>query len=1118
MCTYTSTTMKTWNRNILLSLIAFAYFVRGKTVLWEDRESSEFFNLTHSKLVSDNEIPFKWTPIKFPGELFPFDMNNPLDSVTFPSLFPPAKSIPLPPQPDTKTNSPPNIRTFPVDQFPPIDLPKGVPPLIPIDAFNFTFPSSIYNVQIPKFMSVPTANLLTDLSDKFPQLSKDLINNLYSSASKNVSKQYTFSRGSRRPNSPLPANAPPVPVPANTPSVTIATLTTASPTTLPRIPFVTPLVSGVAPTSTASIPKPVPGLSSTTSTSISPPFILTTPRTNPTTSATVTSFVTPVTSLLPNTVQPTTFNSFPVNPLTPAPAQTPITPARTPATTAVPPVTPNTTPVTTVTPVSRVTPAEKATTPAAAGSPTSGPSTTPSSVFAVTLTSLTTSTSFSTPLTSTISAAQITSTPANFTTVSPLDSQTTTHTPMSLSGIFGSSNPENTKTAEQAATVELVSKSVSEMLNLNKTEITDVLSGVVLPQIKDNCSQNAEFPQVSLSSPFTSSELVRSECFRNNANTSSTPLKYRTITGRCNNVAFPDRGKESTVFVRLLDPDYADGVSEPRKSQSKIALPSARLISSSLVGTQVRLAPTWTTMFMQFGQFLDHDLTHTPQTQVQGNCCLPPSGSSPGSTSIANVTLAQTQVNLQCLPIDIPTNDPFYSRFGQRCMEFVRSLPGSRAGCTLGSRDQLNQASSYIDGNQIYGSTLEQANKLRLFQNGFLKSSEPFPSNRRYSLLPSDGRNQTCQDASLNRPCFDAGDIRVNVQIGLQAVQTMFMRHHNLLCQRLQTLNPQWNDEKLYQEARAIVAAQLQHITYNEWLPVLVGDSIRVSNSNTHTGLALLNTGRFTGYNITLNPAMSNEFATAAFRVGHSMVTGNFRRLRANFESSGNETVRDTFFQSSRMYGENVADELIIGMVQDAGKIINNNVVADLSQLLFRSPSATFGMDLVSLNLQRGRDHGLPGYMQFRRLCGLPVANSFQELRSNNNITGILPDDVVVRLASVYQSVDDIDLYVAGISENRINGGIIGPTFACIISEQFSRLRRADRFWYENGLPIPSTFSDAQLAEIRGTTLAKLLCDVSTIMVQSQPRVFETVSTINPIQSCQQFRQFDLSAWKESPL
>ena len=43
----------------------------------------------------------------------------------------------------------------------------------------------------------------------------------------------------------------------------------------------------------------------------------------------------------------------------------------------------------------------------------------------------------------------------------------------------------------------------------------------------------------------------------------------------------------------------------------------------------------------------------------------------------------------------------------------------------------------------------------------------------------------------------------------------------------------------------------------------------------------------------------------------------------------------------------------------------------------------------------------------------------------------------------------EIDLYVGGMSENRVKGGDVGPTFACLLAKQFDFMKRGDSFWYE---------------------------------------------------------------------
>lgn len=129
-------------------------------------------------------------------------------------------------------------------------------------------------------------------------------------------------------------------------------------------------------------------------------------------------------------------------------------------------------------------------------------------------------------------------------------------------------------------------------------------------------------------------------------------------------------------------------------------------------------------------------------------------------------------------------------------------------------------------------------------------------------------------------------------------------------------------------------------------------------------------------------------------------------------------------------------------------------------------------MDLISLNLQRARDHGIPGYNFFREKCNLTRAVNFEDL--NNEIAPHLVD----RLKKIYESVDDIDLFTGGLIENPLHGGSVGPTFGCVIGMQFQRLRKGDRFWHETSDPFVR-FSESQLTEIRKISLAKVVCSNS---------------------------------------
>lgn len=90
------------------------------------------------------------------------------------------------------------------------------------------------------------------------------------------------------------------------------------------------------------------------------------------------------------------------------------------------------------------------------------------------------------------------------------------------------------------------------------------------------------------------------------------------------------------------------------------------------------------------------------------------------------------------------------------------------------------------------------------------------------STDPTDGCNAVDENAK-GRYCFESGDSRANENLFLTTMHLIWARHHNYIASELEKLNPHWNDERIFQEAKRIVTAQLQHITYNEFLPVILG-------------------------------------------------------------------------------------------------------------------------------------------------------------------------------------------------------------------------------------------------------------------------------------------------------
>ncbi len=177
---------------------------------------------------------------------------------------------------------------------------------------------------------------------------------------------------------------------------------------------------------------------------------------------------------------------------------------------------------------------------------------------------------------------------------------------------------------------------------------------------------------------------------------------------------------------------------------------------------------------------------------------------------------------------------------------------------------QVNQITSFIDASNVYGSELSESRSLRLGRGGRLRVTKY----RQEELLPLDP--DECADHAKRQYCFAAGDSRANEQPQLTVMHTLWLREHNRVASQLALLNSHWDDERLFQEARKIIGAQMQHITYNEWLPVVLGMNYVEEND-----LLPANEGRTNDYDESVDPSITNAFATAAFRFGHSLVQGH---------------------------------------------------------------------------------------------------------------------------------------------------------------------------------------------------------------------------------------------------
>jgi len=573
------------------------------------------------------------------------------------------------------------------------------------------------------------------------------------------------------------------------------------------------------------------------------------------------------------------------------------------------------------------------------------------------------------------------------------------------------------------------------------------------------------------------------------------PTRYRNIEGTCNNLENPHWGAAQMAHNRFLPYAYADGISLPRVASSGDELPSTRLISAHIHRDDNKHEHSITTLMVAWAQLTDHDITLTAEIdevlEDDLNCCRGP-----------NVT------HPMCFPITIPDNDHFFSKHSRNCMNFVRSNAGLRPECRLGPREQFNQISSVIDAGVVYSNVPDTMRKLREYEGGRMKTLPVFKDKGLKDLLPLnlDDPDKGCIRPNDDVFCFLTGDPRVNEQTILTLLHTILIREHNTIAGRLSQINPHWSDETLFQESRHIIIAYQAHITFNELLPLLLGKV----GLHEH-GLTLYTEGYFDGYNPDINPSAASGFTTAAFRFGHSLLPSTVERWNKNHKYIANQKLSEMIQQPYDLFKAGWADQYIMGMVNQVSQAMDDGITSQVTNHLFEEQGQGFGMDLVALNLQRGREHGIPSYNRYREWCDLKPIRSWDELR------GVMSNRTASLYPKLYQSPEDLELFTAGISELPVKNQLLGPTFSCIIGRQFHNIRHGDRFWYENG-GMPNSFTMEQLAEIRKISLARLLCDNSNHAETMQLRVMLLPDAkINPRVSCRsgQIPRVNLAAWRD---
>lgn len=490
------------------------------------------------------------------------------------------------------------------------------------------------------------------------------------------------------------------------------------------------------------------------------------------------------------------------------------------------------------------------------------------------------------------------------------------------------------------------------------------------------------------------------------------PFTQRTSNGRRNNLNQRTWGMAGTALLKLAPNSYADGTSTPTTSR-----PNPRTISNlvlaqdgSVFNSSGASDITW-----QWGQFIDHDITLSPDDLDEP------------------------------FAIPVPQGDPFFDPdgTGEASINLHRSAFDPETGRNeRNPRRQINVSTAFIDASMVYGSDIARAQALRL-RNGTGKLRTSHDGR----FLPYNTQGIENEGGNDLTTLFLAGDVRANEQIGLIAMHTLLVREHNRLADLISSQNPALNGEEIYQLARKIVGAQVQAVTFNEFLPLLLGPE------------AL---GPYAGYDPSVNPTIASEFSAAAYRVGHTLLSPSLLLLNADGERD-QVRLSEVFFNPSFVVDRGISP-ILRGLATQPAQEVDALVIDEVRNFLLRGPGGP-SFDLTALNIQRSRDHGVGDFNTVRRAYGLPPVESFADISSNV--------EVQRALMLAYGNVDDLDLWPAALAEDHVPGASVGATLQAVIADQFRRLRDGDRFWFENDRYLLD--NPGLLDEIRHTTLARII-------------------------------------------
>jgi hypothetical protein len=511
----------------------------------------------------------------------------------------------------------------------------------------------------------------------------------------------------------------------------------------------------------------------------------------------------------------------------------------------------------------------------------------------------------------------------------------------------------------------------------------------------------------------------------------ATTFAIRTLDGSGNNLRHPAWGRAGTVYLRVAPPNYADGIS------SVATGPSMRYVSNRVfndVGQNIFSKDGITQWGWVWGQFLDHDFGLRDERPAEN------------------------------APISFDQSDPleaFANDLGAIGFSRTPAAPGTGVNTP---RQQVNTLSSYIDGSNIYGVDPNRLEWLRVGPvDGDMSNNGAALMLTANDFLPPVGARgdpSTAPAMDLMGPLVGtpngavvAGDVRANENIALTALHTLFAREHNRI---VASLPSSLSAEERFQIARRVVGAEIQYITYTQFLPAL--------------GVGL---GPYRGYDPTVNPGLSNEFAVVGYRA-HSMIHGEFDT------TVGASTYTDTQLAAFAARGivvsadgDQVTLEIPLAaafgtpdLLTDLGlgpvflslsqRQYENDEQIDnaLRSVLFQIPKPGISdptvcgvpvvnpdcfsgvSDLGAIDIARGRDHGMPTYNDLRRAYGLAPKTSFVDV--TGEATQRFPVDPLINPRDPINDPNILDF----VELRDADGNLVAPGSDAALEEVVLGVRR----------------------------------------------------------------------------